>query len=240
MKRIVALLFLVALLILMGAYVLVPGGPLSTEARWARQVEPWEERLSPHLIEWQDLIGVANSTSRMALSPLIRDMQRVRREAMAIEPPECAIVVYSSLSVSMDAEIDAFLSFMAQEPSSAVGNDMAMAVESGRRFWRELQDLKQVPPDALERWPQALAKRAASLIPVSDLPRDTYINGYDPESGERLAAVYIIDHDGAVVAHLDHGNPITVTKIDGANCFVTTETGVKGLVACAFIQMPEP
>lgn len=239
MQRIATSIFVLVVLGIIGLYLFLPGGPLSAEARCARNVEAWLEELSPLLIEWSDLTTVAASTSRIALAPLIRDMQAVRREVMGIEPPECAGLAYLSLTVGMDAEIEAFTGFMAQDPDSAISNSMAKALDSHRRFWREVDDLQKTPDNVFVAWIDLAMKEVASLIPASDLPRATHINGYDPESGARLRAVHIIDRGGTVVASLEHGNPITVTKIEGANCFVTTEAGIKGIIACDYTQLPE-
>ena len=135
----------------------------------------------------------------------------------------------------MQSTILGFTGFMAQEPDEVVGKDMAAALQYQRKFWREV-DMRQEPPkQPLTR----LVTTVASLLPESALPRETYINGYDPTTGERLAAVQIINRDGEPVAYLGHGDPITVTKIDGPNCHVSTETGVQGFLACVYTQLPD-
>ena len=238
MQRIAALLIVVCILALVGAYLLLPGGPLSAETRCAREVETWLEELSPLLVEWQDLVTVTSSTSRIAVSPLVREMQGLHRDVQTTNIPECAIVAYAELDSSMRSTILAFTGFMAQEPDSVVSKDITAALQYRQRFWRQIDKLQESPEHLLNRFADDGVQVLVSLLPRSPNPRDTYINGYDPASGERLASVQIVGSDGEPVAHLEHGDAITVTKIEGPNCHITTEAGVRGIVACAYTQLP--
>ena len=240
MRRTLLLVALAALLAAIGAYLLLPGSPLSSEARCAREVAAWEEELLPHLAEWEDLIGLAGNTSRISLSPIIREAQTVRREVMAIAPPDCASEARTYLYVHMETSLSALTSFMALESDEDVTYAMRMAAEAHRGFWQRMQDLQDVPPSMLVRWSQDITEFLSSMFPASGLPLKTYVNGYDPTTKERMGWIDIVDTKGTIVDHLEHGDPITVTKVKGQTCYIVTERGAKGLIFCYYTQMPTP
>lgn len=215
-----------------------PDGLLSPQRRCARQVAAWQDEAQPHIEEWLDVVTLADNTSRMNLSPLIRDMQTIRRSVQDVEVPRCAVVAVTHLDSSMDWAIRAYTAFMAQEPSTAVSVFMRESTKELALFRREIKEIEDVPSSQLWHTGVSIMGELLALLPKSEFPRDTYINGYDPASKERLPAVQIIDRDGQPVASLEHGDAITVTKIDGPNCYVTTEAGVRGIVACAYTQLP--
>lgn len=242
MRRIFILL-LAAMMVLAclcaGSYALSDRGPYSPNARCARQARAWRSELYPSLVEWTDIVTLADSTSRMSLSPLIRDMQITRRQILALETPSCAAVAVAHLDMSMEATIQAFTAFMAQKADSTVDVQAKRATEQMEAFERQLAALQRVPPSDVERLGAAIIDNLAVLLATPEMPRDTYINAYDPETRERLARVGIWGPDGTVVANLEHGDPIIVTRIDGPNCFVITEDGIEGILACAYTQLPE-
>lgn len=240
MRRTLLLVALAALLAAIGAYLLLPGSPLSSEARCAREVAAWQGELLPHLAEWDDLIGLAGSTSRISLSPIIREAQTVRREVMAIAAPDCASEARIFLYISMETSLSAYTSFMAGESDDEVSSALAVAAVSQRNFQRTMRELQDVPPSILVRGPQAIIKDLRSMFPVSNLPLETYVNGYDPVTKERMGWIDIVDTKGTIVDHLEHGDPITVTKVKGQTCYIVTERGAKGLIFCYYTQMPTP
>ena len=185
-----------------------------------------------------DVVALADSTSRMNLSPLIRDMQTIRRAVQDVEAPRCAAVAVRHLDTSMDSAIRAYTAFMAQETDAVVSAAMKNSTKELALFLREINELEDVPSSQLWHTGATLVGELLALLPKSDFPRATCVNGYDPSSGERLATVQIVDRDGHPVASLEHGDPITVTKIEGPNCYVTTEARVKGIIACAYTQLP--
>lgn len=70
------------------------------------------------LTEWQDATELADSTSRIALSPVISQLQGIRRKAEDLKTPDCAVNVHDALTTFMDTEIRMYLSFMSQQPDS--------------------------------------------------------------------------------------------------------------------------
>lgn len=242
MRRIIRLfaLALVATLLL-GCVVVVlfaPDGLLSPQRLCAHQVRAWRDEAQPHIEDWLDVVTLADNTSRINLSPLIRDMQTIRRDILALPTPRCAAVAVAHLDASMESSIRAYTAFMAQEPDTVVSAAITESTTELTLFGRELAELTDVPSVPLWQTGVSIMDSVLALVPASALPRDTYINGYDPATGERLNVVRIVDRNGEPVADLEHGDPITVTKIDGPNCFITSETGVRGIVACDYTQLP--
>jgi len=236
-RSIIAVLALVGTLFVMcvAGYLFTSSGVFSPERRCAKEVAAWREELQPYINEWNDLIVLADSTSRINLSPLIRDMQTVRREAMTLDAPTCATSARSHLDLSMDLMTTAFTSFMAQESDALVTAGMKVAADELMAFDREAKTLTDVPPSKLQELAGETIFKLIALIPKPELPRETYINGYDA-NGQKMAEVYIWTKDGTVLTTLEHGAPVTITKIDGPNCFVTTETGDRGIVDCFYTQ----
>jgi hypothetical protein len=216
-------------------YLFTSGGMFSPERQCAKETAAWRVRLQPHLSEWTDVVVLADNTARMNLSPLVRDMQAIRRDALALETPDCAIVAKAHLYGSMEMTILGFTAFMAQESDGLVTTSMKEAAKELQAFHREVESLTDVPPSKLQELAGETIFKLLALIPKSELPRETYINGYDA-NGQRLAEVYIWTKDGTVLTTLQHGAPVTITKVDGPNCFVTTEAGAKGIVDCFYTQ----
>jgi hypothetical protein len=238
MRRIFFVLLALAstlLVMCVAGYLFTSGGMFSPERRCAKETAAWGAELKPYLNEWNDLVVLADSTSRMNLSPLIRDMQTVRREAMTLEAPHCAASARAHLDLSMDLMATAFTAFMAQESDAVVTAAMKVAADELLAFNREVETLTDVPPSKLQELAGETIFELIALIPKSELPRETYINGYDA-NGQKMAEVYIWSKDGTVLTTLQHGAPVTITKIDGPNCFVTTEAGAKGIVDCFYTQ----
>jgi hypothetical protein len=72
------------------------------------------------LLEWGDTFDRAASTSRMALSPVIGELQRIRRDYEALVPPEECEKLHNNVVRSMDNSIDGFMAFMAEEDEDKV------------------------------------------------------------------------------------------------------------------------
>lgn len=61
---------------------------------------------------WEDAVTLAGSTSRIALGPVVADLQAIQREAEAMTVPACATVLHQRLTEPMDEIINGFLFFM--------------------------------------------------------------------------------------------------------------------------------
>ncbi len=85
--------------------------------------------IQPLLEDWQDTVEVANSTSRIALSPVVQDMQAIRRDIADVPVPDCAQDASGLLLIGLGDVVDSFLDFMADsETDSAIAQSMNMGL----------------------------------------------------------------------------------------------------------------
>ncbi len=70
--------------------------------------------------EWDDAVAVAFSSSRMALSGPISDLQDIKRDVGNLEVPECLVKSRDDLEKGMVAAIDGFIAFLGQESDTTV------------------------------------------------------------------------------------------------------------------------
>ncbi len=80
--------------------------------------------------QWSDAFDLASSTARVSLGDRVAEMQEIRREMSRLTEPGCAsqIEVQDRLVEMMDAGIEFFTEFMAQNDISAESAQYAIAV----------------------------------------------------------------------------------------------------------------
>jgi len=100
-------------------------------------------RIQPLLEEWDDAVEVANSTARIALSPMVRDMQGIERDVEDVPVPDCARHGSALLIDGMDSIIDAFIAFMGDESEDTVGAKFESGFEQILAGVEELTALAQ-------------------------------------------------------------------------------------------------
>ena len=71
------------------------------------------------LRKFTDTYALASSTSRIALSPIVGEMQALKREMDALEPTDCGKLTKLHLVDAMNTIIDGFLAFMQEKESNA-------------------------------------------------------------------------------------------------------------------------
>ena len=69
---------------------------------------------------WIDLITIADSTPRIQLAPIVRDMQNIANEVERLETPACAQDITDAFTKHAESMVDAFLSFMGDSEESIV------------------------------------------------------------------------------------------------------------------------
>ncbi len=79
------------------------------------------------VIQFKDLNDRAGATARIALSPVVGQMQDLRRAFSKLNVPSCAQDYHDIVIKAMNDEIQAYLDFMAQKPDSAVQADFQLA-----------------------------------------------------------------------------------------------------------------
>ena len=84
---------------------------------------------------WDDTNALANNTGRGSLSPVIQDMQRIKRDANGLET-SCAemVAVKDATVANMEHTIDGYLAFMAQESDGKVESHFGKARTAMRRL----------------------------------------------------------------------------------------------------------
>lgn len=86
----------------------------------AVQAAPYLDEAEQLMAAWADVTTLAEHTSRMALAPVISQMQEIRREVSRLDAPDCALIAHRLLVRAMDETINAYLAFMAQKPNQEV------------------------------------------------------------------------------------------------------------------------
>lgn len=84
------------------------------------EVQTFIKQTKDAMSKLSDAVERGEATSRLALSPVIADIQQTRREYRALPHPECADEAAKRLSEAMDLAVDAFLTFARQAPERDV------------------------------------------------------------------------------------------------------------------------
>lgn len=75
-------------------------------------------RVQPILDRWDDANAVASSSSRIALSGPLAELQAIRRDAIELAVPTCANEAHKHLVAYMNATIEGYLAFARQDDAS--------------------------------------------------------------------------------------------------------------------------
>lgn len=202
------------------------------------EVETYLEELDFLLEEWDDTVEIAGSTSRMSLSPVIKDLQDIKRDARRLERPECANYLQDLVVVAMESQINAFISFLAQDSDTVVARkilgaeDVRSTVDAEIIAFEEdalaaylasnvttddlAQQLEQAEPFILpDGWKDSSFANNDSLIVSipNDWTRETF--------GDNDEFTRFESKDGAVevIAGVVNDAEITLLDSDGARLF---------------------
>ena len=94
-----------------------------------------------------DAFNIANSTSRIALSGPVSQMQAIKQEAGRLEYPQCLETAQNNLLYSMDENIAAFLSFMQQDSDDVVSSHFRLATGRLYTYQQEITHISTCAPD---------------------------------------------------------------------------------------------
>jgi hypothetical protein len=94
--------------------------PSPTPASCNEQSKNFNSESDVLLKKWDDTKKIADKISRLGLSPVISNLQEIEREAESIEVPQCALPVKDALIAYMNAQIEAYLSFLSLEPDATI------------------------------------------------------------------------------------------------------------------------
>lgn len=87
---------------------------LAAKAAAAAKEKAEEGRLRDFDRRWLDLSRLAASTARIALPPIVQEMQTQRRELEAMKIGGCRADAHAALVMAVGAEVDMYLAFMTQ------------------------------------------------------------------------------------------------------------------------------
>ncbi|MCC6457282.1 MAG: hypothetical protein IT328_20175 [Caldilineaceae bacterium] len=92
------------------------------------------DSLDALMVEWDDAMRLAESTSRIALSPVVNSLQTLRRDASDLEPPACAVYLQELQTLAMDYAIDGYLAFMQRTSEYLVNKTFRAALDARASF----------------------------------------------------------------------------------------------------------
>lgn len=130
----------VALAIIIVAGGLYAGLPLLSEALdpcSQAKIAPVRAEMGEVAQRFDDANRLASQTSRANLSPQIADLQSIRRDAQAVEVPECMADMKAAMLDYMDADIDAFITFLDPDVTDATLNARIDAANTKLRLYME-------------------------------------------------------------------------------------------------------
>lgn len=78
--------------------------------------------IEPYITRFGDTAEVAGATARIALAPMILELQSIFREYERINPPNCAFPAVELIDVGLQDVIDGFIDFAAESEHSALSN----------------------------------------------------------------------------------------------------------------------
>lgn len=130
----------------------VPTVPVSCgQAGWAlcsTQTQNYLDEIEPLIDEFLDTAELADSTPRIALSPVVGDMQRIAREIEDLSAPDCAVDASVRLISGINLVIDGYIGFMSQEDDEWVSRD----IKNG--FYHTTEAIKGLTDLALGKTPE--------------------------------------------------------------------------------------
>ena len=116
----------------------------------ARDVETYLEELDFTLEEWDDTEKRAGTTARMSLSPVIGELQDIRRRVRRLNFPECGEYLNDLVIVAMDRSIDSLFAFLGDEGDNIITQHMITAENTWKIISEELDKFKDAPLKAYE------------------------------------------------------------------------------------------
>ena len=82
-----------------------------------KRIDQASQRLTGIATRWDDANKLASTTSRIALATPVAELQEIKREANSLSVPACLSKAKADLVSSMNATIDAYLTFMGDASS---------------------------------------------------------------------------------------------------------------------------
>ena len=145
MKRnaiLVSLSILISFLISSCGGTSAPSGPTQTPDPCSpTEVQKYIDAIDDVERRFDDAYTLANSTARGSLSPVIGELQAIRRDAEDLDVPSCAEKARDNLVIYMDAVIEGFLLFLSNESDEKVGSQFITANTYFKNYLNSLANL---------------------------------------------------------------------------------------------------
>jgi hypothetical protein len=154
------------------------------------EVKTYLSELDSLLEEFDDTVTIAKSTSRIGLASVVADMQSNKREIRRLVAPECASYLTDLVMVAVQAQIDAFLSFMAQDGDTAVARKLQAAEKARTAVNEQIEAFRKEPLDAYETTALDARKLAERTQKVEPFVRpDDWTNVSIPTSPSLILSI---------------------------------------------------
>ena len=127
--------------------------PWKAEPTCTKQSQAYVASIEAKLAKWDDTGALMSSTPRIALGPVVANLQEQRRSMEAIAPPECARLMHRRLVAYMGHEIDFALAFMASKPHA------------------EIMDHQEKAKEDLDAWAEEFAALKVGVEPYGNIKR---------------------------------------------------------------------
>jgi hypothetical protein len=127
--------------LMLGVLVVTVSCSQASSALCSKETQDYLDRIEPLHDEFVDTAELADSTPRIALSPVIQDMQRIAREIEDQAAPDCAADARTQLIGGMDLVIDGYIGFMSEEDDEWVTRDINNGIHYMNKAIGELTDL---------------------------------------------------------------------------------------------------
>lgn len=126
--------------------------PTPTAIPCSVQADEFLKELNDVVREWNDASILARNTQRLVLSSRIERLQDIRRKAIDLLPPPCAVVVRDQYANYMQVEIDGLMSFLQHGNSLESANLLGLATwlgDEAKRIATDLENGASIPGSPL-------------------------------------------------------------------------------------------
>lgn len=103
------------------------------------------QELDDSIQRWKDIMSVAEQTSKIALSPVVVQLQDIRRQTNAIDSPDCGKFIRNYIAIAMSYDIKSLLEFLSDETEE----NLTYSIERANSVWifavEKLDEFKKEP-----------------------------------------------------------------------------------------------
>ena len=111
-----------------------------TPVSCSKQSKDFITKMEALFDDWDDSTNLASHTARIALSPVIAQMQSIRRQVNDLKAPQCAKHVQDELMAYMDKSIESYTAFMDNDSGKAD----RLAQEAAGLFEKFIKDFMEL------------------------------------------------------------------------------------------------